>query len=84
MTKKDFSLSDISVREDVKLIVRLKSATFARTLLFLKLKFDDDDDFLYTSELQRFLKTSQSHAFNLLTDLFHPYYTYVLYLYKCF
>ena len=68
MTKKDFSLSDIEVKKDVALLVRLKGITFARTLLWLSIKFENPEGFIYTSELSHFLKTTQSYAYSLLKE----------------
>lgn len=67
IVKRDFNLSDISVNKDVALIIRLRNPTFSRLLLFLFIKFGEED-FIYTTDVSNFLKKTQSYAYNLLKD----------------
>ena len=67
IVKRDFNLSDISVKKDVALIMRLRTQTFSRVLLFLSIKFREEG-FIYTTDVSAFLKKTQSYAYNLLKD----------------
>jgi len=64
---RDFNISDLEPNKDVRLIVKLRSQTFARTLLYLSIKFEEGD-FVYTSDLTRFLKTGESYAYKVLRE----------------
>jgi len=65
--KRDFKIDDIKIPEDVALMVRLRNPSFARTLLWLSIKYENQD-FIYTSELSNFLKKTNSYAGSLLGD----------------
>ncbi len=67
MSKRDFDINDLKIRDDISLIVRLKKVTFARILLWLSIKFETND-FVYTNELAKFLGRTMSHAHSLLSD----------------
>ena len=67
MNKIDFKIEDIAVNKDIALIMRLRTPTFSRVLLYLTIKFSESD-FAYTSEVSNFLKKTQSYTYNLLKD----------------
>ncbi len=64
---RDFNISDLEPNKDVRLVIKLRSQTFSRVLLYLSIKFEDDD-FVYTSDVTRFLKTGESYAYKVLRE----------------
>ncbi len=67
MVKRNFNLEDIQVQDDIKIVLKLRGTSFARTLLYLTIKFEDNE-YIHTKELTRFLKCSHTYAFNILDE----------------
>ncbi len=67
--KRDYSLEDLrsNMDRDIRLIVRLKRYNFAKLLLYLKIKFENES-FVYTKEIAKFLMITNTYAYNLLED----------------
>jgi len=65
----EFTLDDIKPNIEECIKRRLRYTTFCRTLLFLEYKFNVEKcDFVYPSELRKFLNLSQQRAYQILSD----------------
>jgi len=62
----DYTLRDLEVSAEEVIMRKIKNINFAKTILWLALKFEKDD-FVYANELAKVLKTTYTRAYQILT-----------------
>ena len=66
MNEEKYSIEDIEETKEQIIHRKLNHITFCRVLLYLNLKLREENDFIYASDLAKFLKVSTTRAYQIL------------------